>query len=971
MFGETLQWSVGRQGANESRCVVEHKGALHALAMSHDGGVVVSAGDDRSVVVYQRDPNTNAIIKRAKWFCHSAAVWNVALLGTDFIATCSDEPVCKLWTLSGKFVRSFSGHGGRHVRGLSLTQNQSNVFVATGGDDCDVRVWRCSAEWLQTLATSSNAQWSTSMMGTPACSEPSKPVRISSIAWFGHIVLVGTDGGGTLYAVDSCQVTSNDAWRPVLTVPTRMICGVVLLCEVPPIEDQGASCTGVLMCVEGPAVIISLQWTTSTDGTHWIKCEVVHEIVAHTQRVAHLWGLAFGSHASFHMGFATAGADRNTGIVLKLWGVTQSESDNVTLVKCFGALNIAGQMPTAISVVWSPTMGMWRGAFGDAGGGLHAFEIATHADSAHPEITCVAALRTHAKQPVTWVSVEEDESAEGVLLVVSTAGADGCACVYHLSPSANALQCVAEQKTPVSVPLGQRKVGADASTELAFGVMGAEIYVWQVGEEDGVVVDRVPYVGARATRPMSLVCSLQETKVAYSHPRNGLVVVCPKVREDRGTSLQTRGHGRIVTCGAVLPGSTIFVTGSEDTTVKTHRLCASGIIQCRTTHYGHRAAVRCVCTYEMNQRECLVWSGGSQETLRCWHISTDTGEVTAMGHRYGRIVSRVRAGRPLKAIESNLDYRYLCMAVVPTGDTRFAVVCGTSGGGVAVHDSEPSAGRLGHLHHFTAQGPPHGVDQETVLCMSSTRVSDSTLLICGTSKGSLSVSLVQFESTEGAKVFRLIELVCVDATHPSGVNAVCAATMSDGDSIRIVTAGDDEALTFFEFKVGPPASHAPCLEWSTEAPISSSSDPPIMGLHLLAMTRVCGVHCAGIRSVHFLDAACVRLFSVGMDQRLRVLEWPHGPRRCQSRAADLIRPRFQKQHLAVGGATSLVDCHLAFWGCHHCDCAKGLAVGEAMCVDVMHVCGACVAPSLSPGSVSVFIFGNGLQLVQFPQPPSI
>lgn len=60
--------------------------------------------------------------------------------GVGFVS-CSNDELVKLWSLEGKPLRTFNGHGGFV---FTVTVLSGGTEIASAGDDCQVKIWDIS-----------------------------------------------------------------------------------------------------------------------------------------------------------------------------------------------------------------------------------------------------------------------------------------------------------------------------------------------------------------------------------------------------------------------------------------------------------------------------------------------------------------------------------------------------------------------------------------------------------------------------------------------------------------------------------------------------------------------------------------------------------------------------------------------------------------------------------------------------------
>ncbi|MFN2506613.1 MAG: DUF4365 domain-containing protein [Acidimicrobiales bacterium] len=112
-----------------------HTGHVRALAVTRNGEEVVSAGDDGTVRIWNRDSGEQLAALK----CHVGWVWALAVTpdGEEVVSAGDDRKVL-VWNRDSGEQRAFFGHSGR-ITALAVTPDGEEVVSA--GDDLKVRVW--------------------------------------------------------------------------------------------------------------------------------------------------------------------------------------------------------------------------------------------------------------------------------------------------------------------------------------------------------------------------------------------------------------------------------------------------------------------------------------------------------------------------------------------------------------------------------------------------------------------------------------------------------------------------------------------------------------------------------------------------------------------------------------------------------------------------------------------------------------
>lgn len=134
----------------------------------------------------------------------------------------------------------------------------------------------------------------------------------------------------------------------------------------------------------------------------------------------------------------------------------------------------------------------------------------------------------------------------------------------------------------------------------------------------------------------------------------------------------------------------------------------------------------------------------------------------------------------------------------------------------------------------------------------------SWLLFAGTTDGSVQV----WKLEEGVEEVKAMLLVTLPSVHQSGINGLAATWVHDqgqeGRTIKVVTAGDDQALTLTTL----------AFSQARGGEVTMSDEP----------RRLPSAHSSAIKSLGLHEGSSPRdslLFTVGLDQRVRC--WSFGP----------------------------------------------------------------------------------------------
>ncbi|XP_059190068.1 WD repeat-containing protein 6 [Centropristis striata] len=162
VFNQVVLWKPGREEDKSSnsehkapveRRLLGHSGVIFNISYLQEKGWLASASDDRSVRVWGvgdlggpggKCGNLNPACLRVL-YGHQARVFSVCL-SPGKVFSAGEDGACLVWDWAdgGKVVRTLKGHraGGVRVLAVSESTGAEERWVATGGADGGVRLWR-------------------------------------------------------------------------------------------------------------------------------------------------------------------------------------------------------------------------------------------------------------------------------------------------------------------------------------------------------------------------------------------------------------------------------------------------------------------------------------------------------------------------------------------------------------------------------------------------------------------------------------------------------------------------------------------------------------------------------------------------------------------------------------------------------------------------------------------------------------
>ena len=119
-------------------------GAHAVTVLALPNGVIITGSQDKTIRIWFQGELQHEVPN-----AHGDIIRQFAEVpGVGFVS-CSNDELVKLWTLDGKPIRTFSGHQGFVFTVACLASGE----IASGGDDCSVKIWDLqSGKCKQTIA---------------------------------------------------------------------------------------------------------------------------------------------------------------------------------------------------------------------------------------------------------------------------------------------------------------------------------------------------------------------------------------------------------------------------------------------------------------------------------------------------------------------------------------------------------------------------------------------------------------------------------------------------------------------------------------------------------------------------------------------------------------------------------------------------------------------------------------------------
>ena len=131
-------------GANEYNHLSGHLGTVFTVALSPDGELIATGGEDKILNIWGKD---GSLLYRLRG--HQARIWNVKFSpDSNLIASASRDRTIKLWNRQGKLIQTLKGHQDA-VLGIAFSPD--GRLIASASRDKTVKIWRTDGTLINTL----------------------------------------------------------------------------------------------------------------------------------------------------------------------------------------------------------------------------------------------------------------------------------------------------------------------------------------------------------------------------------------------------------------------------------------------------------------------------------------------------------------------------------------------------------------------------------------------------------------------------------------------------------------------------------------------------------------------------------------------------------------------------------------------------------------------------------------------------
>ncbi|BBM82374.1 DUF4062 domain-containing protein [Candidatus Uabimicrobium amorphum] len=130
--------------------IQEHEDWIYDLKISPKGSHIVSASGDKTIKIFNIETGECT----ATLFGHSDWVYNVAFVDDTTLISCSEDSTIRFWDITRAKSESRIGHSS-HVSSIDINKNTQQVMTASF--DKKVMLWNLQGEMIQTFATVNKA----------------------------------------------------------------------------------------------------------------------------------------------------------------------------------------------------------------------------------------------------------------------------------------------------------------------------------------------------------------------------------------------------------------------------------------------------------------------------------------------------------------------------------------------------------------------------------------------------------------------------------------------------------------------------------------------------------------------------------------------------------------------------------------------------------------------------------------------
>ena len=127
-------WNIQNESHHSHHQLVGHKGAIHDVGWATPT-LLASIGDDRAVIVWHYNKNSNRWTKRWTGWEHTARGWRVAFASGEMLCSTGEDGTLLVWNVAtGALLRTFRG-GAKKQSVWAVDCCKNNLMVVTGAND--------------------------------------------------------------------------------------------------------------------------------------------------------------------------------------------------------------------------------------------------------------------------------------------------------------------------------------------------------------------------------------------------------------------------------------------------------------------------------------------------------------------------------------------------------------------------------------------------------------------------------------------------------------------------------------------------------------------------------------------------------------------------------------------------------------------------------------------------------------------
>ncbi|XP_033119459.1 WD repeat-containing protein 6-like isoform X2 [Anneissia japonica] len=659
VFNQVLLWRPCGIKNQEGRVIPDlrctgHEGVIFNVQYSLIHKVLCSVSDDRSIRLWSigsPECPSRPILTDADLvlYGHSARVWAVRLIKNNIISI-GEDATCIVWDYEGKILQNFKGHKGRSI--WSLTVDQEEKVIATGGGDSSIRLWFLDeASQIDTVVECVDLQ---GYMKTHDGFVKEDFARSVMLTNSGEVITMTNAGYLLGYHLQ------NKLWRTIFCDERFQSYGITSLSPSHQMVALGN--------IHGDIRIVDLSCPDSSQCLNAFESKVLGLCWAEDQ---HLF---------------SSGPEGQ----LILWDVSMT-ANNLTAKKLMMFILPESRQRWITTAVRLP---QGKGFLcGDKRGSLHHFVCSN--SEIHQPIFPVTTLRgVHGKVGVTDICCHEDH--------IYSTGRDGTCKEYDLS--GGVLQIMNTNRIYKGFEWIEKLIIKENGEIQVLGFHTSQFVVWSVTQNQKLF--QVKCGGGHRSwgfaEPDNTAC------LAYIKAKD--VFICKQSVLRKQHILKNSLHGRELTCAKFLgrinvkgESYLLVATGSEDTTVnivaidcrtseaavvKTLQDHVSSVRDFATceSHTGHMTKMQAGESKSMDSQRCqnekgdeqksvLLFSVGGRCSIKCWKLFVQNNAenlssacTVSLLASYGTLETNQRRKRLKRGQPLDPDTRYMALQVLSAHD---------------------------------------------------------------------------------------------------------------------------------------------------------------------------------------------------------------------------------------------------------------------------------------------------------------